>query len=173
MDSGHRDTWTSPIWALRRKNIQIRDWPIPPPIVYGSSFIQNCFWKKFSAVIASGFCQLTVECFFVNTDTHGWKFQSNVKNRIVYEGYLRSVPSHRSPVHVRHDVLRWQSLTNLHKGIQRLFFDDLVFSFLWSQIRIHVYQFLGGNEGNFFWQDLFNIIILYSHVFLFCGVHCR
>ena len=22
-------------------------------------------------------------------------------------GYLRSVPSHRSPVHVRHDVLRW------------------------------------------------------------------
>ena len=59
-----------------------------------------------------------------------------------------------------------QSLTNLHKEYSAFFFDDLVFSFLWSQIRIHVYQFLGGNEGNFFWQDLFNIIILYSHVFL-------
>ncbi len=31
--SGHREDCTSPICALRRKNIQIRDCPIPPPIV--------------------------------------------------------------------------------------------------------------------------------------------
>ena len=33
ISSGHRETCTSPICAFRRKNIQILDWPMPPPIV--------------------------------------------------------------------------------------------------------------------------------------------
>ena len=33
ISSGQREDWTSPMWALRRKNIQILDCPIPPPIV--------------------------------------------------------------------------------------------------------------------------------------------
>ena len=33
ISSGHREDCTSPMCALRRKNIQIRDCPIPPPMV--------------------------------------------------------------------------------------------------------------------------------------------
>ena len=33
------------VHALRRKNIQIRDCPMPPPMVYGSSSLMIAFWK--------------------------------------------------------------------------------------------------------------------------------
>ena len=45
ISSGHREDCTSPMCALRRKNIQIRDCPIPPPMVYGSSSLMIAFWK--------------------------------------------------------------------------------------------------------------------------------
>ena len=35
--SGHRLACTSPIWARSNRSMHRRDWPIPPPIVYGSS----------------------------------------------------------------------------------------------------------------------------------------
>ena len=49
ISSFQREDWTSPICALRRKNIQIRDCPIPPPIVRGSSLSKIDFWKGSAA----------------------------------------------------------------------------------------------------------------------------
>jgi len=59
-----------------------------------------------------------------------------------------------------------QHLADLHKENGTFFFDDLVFSFLRSKVRIHVYKLFCGNECNLSWKDLFYVIILYSHVFL-------
>ena len=36
---------TSPMWALRRKNMQMRDWPMPPPMVKGTSSWITAWWK--------------------------------------------------------------------------------------------------------------------------------
>lgn len=33
MGAGQMEAWTSPMWALRRKYMQIRDCPMPPPTV--------------------------------------------------------------------------------------------------------------------------------------------
>ena len=59
-----------------------------------------------------------------------------------------------------------QGFAYLHKEYSTLFFDNLIFTFLGSQFRIHIYQLLSADKGNFSWQDFFDIIILYCHIFL-------
>jgi len=38
--SGQMVTLTSPIWALRSRYIQVRDWPMPPPMLSGISSLR-------------------------------------------------------------------------------------------------------------------------------------
>ena len=45
MSAGQMELWISPIWALRRRNMQRRDWPIPPPMVWGSLPSSRSRWK--------------------------------------------------------------------------------------------------------------------------------
>ncbi len=61
-------------------------------------------------------------------------------------GYLRLTASHRSPVHVRRAFAACEFVTDLHQEYTAIFFCDQIFSFLWSLIRIHVFQFLGSDE---------------------------
>ena len=36
---GQTVTLTSPRWALRRRSIRVRDWPMPPPMESGSTLL--------------------------------------------------------------------------------------------------------------------------------------
>lgn len=44
ISAGQMLAWISPIWALRRRSIHSRDWPIPPPIDRGRASDINCLW---------------------------------------------------------------------------------------------------------------------------------
>ncbi len=53
------------------------------------------------------------------------------------------------------------------------FLRNLVFTFLWSKIRIHVIQFLCSDESDIFGR-IFDIVVLDSHVFLlYLAERCR
>ena len=44
ISAGQMLAWISPIWALRRRSIHSRDWPIPPPIDRGRASDISCLW---------------------------------------------------------------------------------------------------------------------------------
>ena len=41
---GHTETSTSPIWAVRSRYMNVRDWPIPPPMLSGISSFRIAWW---------------------------------------------------------------------------------------------------------------------------------
>ena len=45
VSSSQVDTWTSPMWALPSRSMDRRDWPMPPPMVRGSSPSRSILWK--------------------------------------------------------------------------------------------------------------------------------
>ena len=159
--------------ALRRKNIQIRDCPIPPPIVYGSSPFMIAFWKGSSLRSSQPASVSWSVRVLLRLHGYPWKKapeQCPEPDNI--QGYRRSVPSHRSPVHVRHDARHCSKVLPTCIRKTAPFALTILYSRSFGvQIRIHVYQFLGGNKGRFLLEGS----LQYNHtvqpcISLFCGV---
>ncbi len=117
--------------ALRRKNIQIRDCPIPPPMVYGSSSLMIAFWK--------GRSFLSSQPAFFNWESrafcqHGypWKIipvryqEPDSKQRCQH---LNS--SHHSQGTSVMAFTIFQNITNLHNADSTFCFCNVILTFLW------------------------------------------
>ena len=130
---------TSPICTLLSISMQIRDCPMPPPMV-GAAALPTAFCG--TAVrrgIRSLLWPAVLSAPFRPPDPHGGNLY-----RPVQSGYHTRisplVTSRRSPAHVRHERLSGtQLVADLHQKYQSVFFAGGILPLLGSQIRIAVF----------------------------------
>ena len=105
--------------------------------------------RQFSSFIASCLSKLLIQRFFVYPDSHGRNFQCTLK---------RFMPEQQIPVQFPVIIVRCpavmllsgsQQVSDLHDKSSLMLFYIKVFSLLWRNFRIHIFQFLRGNKRNF------------------------
>lgn len=76
MLSGQTEAWTSPMCAFSSNAMQMRDCPIPPPMVSGQAALQqHAVERQLCAFFAACRSKLFAQRLRIDADSHGGEFQ--------------------------------------------------------------------------------------------------